>query len=256
MFERFTDRTRQVVVLAQSEARRLEHSQISTEHLLLGMLRERRNVAIKVLVSLGVPLEAVRVGVEERIGQGQTAPSGKLPFTPAAEQVLERSLEEADQLRQHYVGTEHLLLGLVGERTSIAAQVLAGLGADPVQVRVQLLALLAGGRQQPAARAQPDGQPGRADLREFAAQPVQVRQATATVVDAQAFDPEDVDTVAARDDRWVRLLFGPAERDPAGMDVQAVLAANQRRLQGEVERLRDLLGQHRIDPGRGTAPPP
>jgi len=254
MFERFTDRTRQVVVLAQAEARRLDHSQVSTEHLLLGLLRERRNVAVKVLVSLGVPLETVRADVEERIGHGQTEPGGKLPLAPAVEQVLERSLQEADQLRQHYVGTEHLLLGLVGERTSIAAQVLAGLGADPVRVRVQLLELLVGGHQQPAARAQPNGQPGRADRREPAVHPVQERHAT--VIDAQAFDPQDVDTAAVRDDRWVRLLFGPAERDPADMDMQAVLAANQRRLQGQIQRLQDLRSQHRIDPDNATAPPP
>ena len=166
MFERFTNRARQTVVHAQAEARRLNHSQVSTEHLLLGMLGERRNVAVKVLVSLGVPLEAVRDEVEERIGHGPAAPGGELAFTPAAQQVLARSLQEADRLRQQYVGGEHVLLSLVGEGTSVAAQVLAGLGVDYSRVLAQVLALWPGGREQPSARVPLDGQLVPAYLRE------------------------------------------------------------------------------------------
>jgi len=250
MFERFTAQARQVVVLADAEARRRYHSQVSTEHLLLGLLGEGGNVATKVLVSLGVPLEAVRVDVQERIGWGQTEPLGELLLTPAAKQVLEWSSQEAAQLQQQYVGPEHLLLSLVGERTSIAAQVLAGLGADPIGVRAQLLELLAGGRPEPAARARPNGQPVPADRRELAEQPVQGWLAPSAVVDAAG-----VDTAAALVDRGVQFPVGPAERDPAGVDVQAVLAQNQW-LRGEVERLRDLLGQYGIDPDSGTAQAP
>jgi len=258
MFERFTDRARQVTVLAQAEARRLNHSQIGTEHLLLGLLRERKNVATKVLVSLGVSLEAVRVGVEERSGQGQTAPSGETPFTPAATQALELSLEEANQLQQQYVGTEHLLLGLTREPTSVAAQVLAGLGADHARVRAQVLTVWSGGSQRPAAWGQPNPPPGAEDLRELTDKILyeledkiaHVRQATAAAVDA-----EDVDTVAALHDPQLPLPPGPAERDRAGGDVPAALEENQR-LQGEVERPRGLFGQHGIDPDAGTAQPP
>src|SRR6266542_675372 len=128
MFERFTDQARRVVVLAMEEARRLNHSQIGTEHLLLGLLREPASVATEVLVSVGVSVEEVRVGVEESIGRGQTAPpDGHMPFTPGAKKALELSLREAKQLRHHDVGTEHLLLGLLRVGKGVAAQVLVRL---------------------------------------------------------------------------------------------------------------------------------
>ena len=124
MFERFTDRARRVVVLAQEEARMLSHNYIGTEHILLGLIHEGEGVAAKALESLGISLEAVRAQVEEIIGQGQQAPSGHIPFTPRAKKVLELSLREALQLGHNYIGTEHILLGLIREGEGVAAQVL------------------------------------------------------------------------------------------------------------------------------------
>src|SRR5574337_1024929 len=144
MFERFTDRARRVVVLAQEEARMLNHNYIGTEHILLGLIHEGEGVAAKSLESLGISLEAVRSQVEEIIGQGQQAPSGHIPFTPRAKKVLELSLREALQLGHNYIGTEHILLGLIREGEGVAAQVLVKLGADLNRVRQQVLQLLSG----------------------------------------------------------------------------------------------------------------
>ena len=142
MFERFTDRARRVAVLAQEEARMLHHDHIGTEHILLGLLREGEGVAATALESLGISLEAVRQQVEEIIGQGQQAPSGHIPFTPRAKKVLELSLREALQLGHNYIGTEHILLGLIAEREGVAAQVLSELGADLDGAREQVIRLL------------------------------------------------------------------------------------------------------------------
>ncbi len=144
MFERFTDRARRVVVLAQEEARMLNHNYIGTEHILLGLIHEGEGVAAKALESLGISLEAVRQQVEEIIGQGQQAPSGHIPFTPRAKKVLELSLREALQLGHNYIGTEHILLGLIREGEGVAAQVLVKLGADLGRVRQQVNSLLSG----------------------------------------------------------------------------------------------------------------
>jgi len=144
MFERFTDRARRVVVLAQEEARMLNHNYIGTEHILLGLIHEGEGVAAKALESLGISLEAVRQQVEEIIGQGQQAPSGHIPFTPRAKKVLELSLREALQLGHNYIGTEHILLGLIREGEGVAAQVLVKLGADLNRVRQQVIQLLSG----------------------------------------------------------------------------------------------------------------
>src|SRR5579863_8245457 len=144
MFERFTDRARRVVVLAQEEARMLNHNYIGTEHILLGLIHEGEGVAAKALESLGISLEAVRQQVEEIIGQGQQAPTGSPPFTPRAKKVLELSLREALQLGHKYIGTEHMLLGLVREGEGVAAQVLISLGADLAKVRQQVIQLLSG----------------------------------------------------------------------------------------------------------------
>jgi ATP-dependent Clp protease ATP-binding subunit ClpC len=144
MFERFTDRARRVVVLAQEEARMLNHNYIGTEHILLGLIHEGEGVAAKALESLGISLEAVRNQVEEIIGQGQQAPSGHIPFTPRAKKVLELSLREALQLGHNYIGTEHILLGLIREGEGVAAQVLVKLGADLNRVRQQVIQLLSG----------------------------------------------------------------------------------------------------------------
>ncbi|MET0627066.1 MAG: ATP-dependent Clp protease ATP-binding subunit [Acidimicrobiia bacterium] len=144
MFERFTDRARRVVVLAQEEARLLNHNYIGTEHILLGLIHEGEGVAAKALESLGISLEAVRAQVEEIIGHGGAAPSGHIPFTPRAKKVLELSLREALQLGHNYIGTEHILLGLIREGEGVAAQVLVKLGADLSRVRQQVIQLLSG----------------------------------------------------------------------------------------------------------------
>ncbi len=144
MFDRFTDRARRVIVLAQDEARMLNHNYIGTEHLLLGLIHEGEGVAAKALESLGMSLESVRQQVEEIIGQGQQAPTGHIPFTPRAKKVLELSMREALQLNHPYIGTEHILLGLIREGEGVAAQVLIKLGADLNRVRNQVLQLLSG----------------------------------------------------------------------------------------------------------------
>ena len=154
MFERFTDRARRVVVLAQEEARLLNHSYIGTEHILLGLIHEGEGVAAKALESLNISLEAVRAQVEEIIGQGGSSPSGHIPFTPRAKKVLELSLREALQLGHNYIGTEHILLGLIREGEGVAAQVLVKLGADLSRVRQQVIQLLSG-YQGPAGK--PEG---------------------------------------------------------------------------------------------------
>ncbi len=154
MFERFTDRARRVVVLAQEEARMLNHNYIGTEHILLGLIHEGEGVAAKALESLGISLEAVRSQVEEIIGQGQAAPTGHIPFTPRAKKVLELSLREALQLGHNYIGTEHILLGLIREGEGVAAQVLQKLGADLNRVRQQVIQLLQG------YAGKGEGQPG------------------------------------------------------------------------------------------------
>ena len=146
MFERFTDRARRVVVLAQEDARLLKHNYIGTEHILLGLIHEGDGVAAKALESLGISLEAVRAEVQEIIGTGESEPSGQIPFTPRAKKVLELSLREALQLGHNYIGTEHILLGLIREGEGVAAQVLAKLGADQSRVRREVLRLLSASR--------------------------------------------------------------------------------------------------------------
>jgi ATP-dependent Clp protease ATP-binding subunit ClpC len=162
MFERFTDRARRVVVLAQEEARMLNHNYIGTEHILLGLIHEGEGVAAKALESLNISLEAVRQQVEEIIGQGQAAPTGHIPFTPRAKKVLELSLREALQLGHNYIGTEHILLGLIREGEGVAAQVLQKLGADLNRVRqtvIQLLSGYTGGKGEQTAGGQGESGP-------------------------------------------------------------------------------------------------
>jgi len=142
MFERFTDRARNVVVLAQEEARLLRHNYIGTEHILLGLSRESDGLAAKALEALGIGLEAVREQVVEITGRGQKSPSGHIPFTPRAKKVLELSLREALQFGHNYIGTEHILLGLIREGEGVAAQVLVRLGGDLSAIRQQVIRLL------------------------------------------------------------------------------------------------------------------
>ncbi|MGO1511442.1 MAG: ATP-dependent Clp protease ATP-binding subunit [Actinomycetales bacterium] len=170
MFERFTDRARRVVVLAQEEARMLNHNYIGTEHILLGLIHEGEGVAAKALEALDISLEAVRAQVTEIIGEGQQAPQGHIPFTPRAKKVLELSLREALQLGHNYIGTEHILLGLIREGEGVAAQVLTKLGADLNRVRQQVIQLLSGyqGKEAVAAGGPAEGQPsGSAVLDQF-----------------------------------------------------------------------------------------
>jgi ATP-dependent Clp protease ATP-binding subunit ClpA len=258
MFERFTDRARRVVVLAQEEARLLNHDYVGTEHLLLGMIAEGQGVAAKALESLGIRLEAVRAQVEEVIGQGQQAPSGHIPFTPRAKKVLELSLREAQQLGHDYVGTEHLLLGLVREGEGVAAQVLVKLGADLPRVRRQVVQLLSGsaGGPEAAAGMRPVAMTVPEELREAGEQLAEVRRQKEAAIQAQDFD-----RAAALRDAEEELLAGLAEREregTAGVDLAAVIQDVQRlhgeveRLHGEVQGLRELLRQHGIEPDGGT----
>ena len=142
VFERFTDAARQVVVLAQDEARALRHNYIGTEHILLGLLREREGLAARVLESLGITLNAVRTQVERIIGRGDEATIGQIPFTPRARKVLELSLREMIARPTAFIGTEHILLGLASLVDGVAAQILGELGADRESIRAEVLRAL------------------------------------------------------------------------------------------------------------------
>jgi ATP-dependent Clp protease ATP-binding subunit ClpA len=155
VFERFTDRARRVVVLAQEEARMLNHNYIGTEHILLGLIHEGEGVAANALKAVGVTRHVVRAQVEEIIGKGQSEATGHIPFTPRAKKVLELSLREALQLRHNYIGTEHILLGVLREGEGVAAQVLQNLGADLNSVRLAVVDLLAGFSEDPPAEHRP-----------------------------------------------------------------------------------------------------
>ncbi len=159
MFERFTDRARRVVVLAQEEARLLNHNYIGTEHLLLGLLREEEGIAAKALQALDISLDVVRNNVEDIIGVGRSAPGSHIPFTPRAKKVLEMSLREALVLGHNHIGTEHLLLGLIREGEGVAAQVLVGLGAELQAVRKTVVELVAGSSEEIISDAPVPGGP-------------------------------------------------------------------------------------------------
>jgi hypothetical protein len=253
MFERFTDRSRRVVVLAQEEARRLDHNYIGTEHILLGLIRESDGVAAKALESLGISLDAVRQQVEEIIGRGQQTPSGHIPFTPRAKKVLELSLRESQQLGQGYIGTEHVLLGLIREGDGVAAQVLVRLGADRTRVRQQVIQLLAGGaagEPGPRAEARPEMAGQRAGIGPDTSDLDEQIQAARAEKEA-AIEAQDFERAAANRDQEKLLLAAKAarqEQQAAGRPAQPDLAEQSRQLAAEVERLRALLRQHGIDP--------
>lgn len=154
MFERFTERARRVVLLAQEEAKRLNHSAVGTEHILLGIIREGEGVASKTLESLNISPGRLRAEIESAIGRGDRAPYEEVAFTPRAKSVLELALDEARRLGHNYIGTEHLLLGLIREGEGVAARVLEGMGADLERVRAQVVYLLgedASGKELPFA---------------------------------------------------------------------------------------------------------
>jgi ATP-dependent Clp protease ATP-binding subunit ClpA len=149
VFERFTERARQVVVLAQDEARLLRHNYIGTEHILLGLLREEEGLAARVLESLDITVEEVRAQVARIVGQGDEVTSGQIPFTPRAKKVLELSLREALQLGHNYIGTEHVLLGVARENEGVAARILLDLGADAETIRNEIIRMLSGPGRRP-----------------------------------------------------------------------------------------------------------
>ncbi len=244
MFERFTDRARQVTVLAQEEARMHNHDNIGTEHILLALVQEGHGVAAQTLESLGITQEAVRQQVEEIIGPGQQAPrGGHIPFTPRAKKVLQLSLREAMQLGHAYIGTEHILLGLIREGEGVAAQVLVRLGADRDRVRQQVIHLLEGyqGEDEPGtARTAGRAGQGRRGDQEIA----QVRRDKESAIDA-----EDFENAAALRDREKQLLVEKASRQKEWTTAHTDLPS----LSDEVERLRDLLRQQGIDPQDGAA---
>jgi ATP-dependent Clp protease ATP-binding subunit ClpA len=254
VFERFTDRARRVIVLAQEEARLLNHNDIGTEHILLGLIHEGEGVAARALESLDISLEAVRTEVTEIIGQGQSPPTGHIPFTPRAKKVLELSLREALELGHDYIGTEHILLGLLREGEGVAAQVLVKLGASLDRVRQVVVQLLSGYTgevvaEQEEVRTVLVRMTVPAELREAEEQLAQVRQEKQA-----AIDRGDFEQAAGLRDKERRLLTHVAEQERAwttGVDLAAVIRENQH-LHREVERLRELLGRHGIEPDGGT----
>jgi hypothetical protein len=272
MFERFTDRARHVVVLAQEEARRLDHNWIGTEHLLLGLIHEGEGVAAKTLESLGIRLQAVRQQVEEIIGRGQQAPSAQIPFTPRAKKVLELSLRESQQLGHNYIGTEHILLGLIREGDGVAAQVLVDLGADLTRVRQQVIELLHGHPAEEPVSARSAAQELRllpavkARLEAVEQRLMAIEQRVGTGSDTSDLDEEiaqvcrekeaavdahDYAQAASLRNREKELLASKAARQEqwvAGHPALPDLAERCQQLADEIERLRAALRQHGIDP--------
>jgi len=276
MFERFTDRARQVVVLAQDEARMLNHNYIGTEHILLGLIHEGDGLAARTLESLGISLDAVRQQVEEIIGRGQHAPSGHIQFTPRAKKALELSLRESLQLGHNYIGTEHILLGLLREGDGVAAQVLVTLGADLNRVREQVIQLLygyqgqdpgsAGSRLAERARAGlPDDAIARfdaldrrltalerwvsmqPDLEDLDQEIAQVRREKAAAIERQDFENS-----ALLREKEKQLLAVRADREKEWAESAAgrrTVARELDRLNTELERLRATLREHGIEPG-------
>jgi ATP-dependent Clp protease ATP-binding subunit ClpA len=269
MFERFTDRARRVVVLAQEEARMLNHDYIGTEHILLGLVREDGGVAGRALESLGITEEAARQQIGEVTGRGQQdPPRGHIPFTPRAKKILQLSMREAIALGHAYIGTEHILLGLVREDDGAAVRVLNGLGADPARVRQQVIRLVS------ARRVQAEPGTGRAagrgkrkllselrghldsldwrlsvleqrvgtapDLAQLDQEIAQVRSDKESAIDVQDFEH-----AAVLRDREQQLLGDKAARQQEWAALPS--------LSDEVERLRDLLRRSGIDPQDGVA---
>ncbi len=268
MFERFTDRARRVVVLAQEEARMFNHNYIGTEHLLLGLIREGDGVAAKALESLGISLDVVRQQVEEIIGQGQQAPSGHIPFTKRAKKALEMSLRESVQLGHNYIGTEHILLGLLREGDGVAAQVLVKLGADLNRVRQQVIELLHGSGKR-VSPPLPDDALARIDTLDHRLAAIErwagmrpdldeLDQEIALVCREKeaAIDRQDFEAAAATRDKEKQLLAARAAREKGWTQAAAgrpSLASELDRVNAELDRLRVILREHGIDPGNDDA---
>jgi ATP-dependent Clp protease ATP-binding subunit ClpC len=269
MFERFTDRSRRVVVLAQEEARTLNHDHVGTEHILLGLVREDGGVAALALASLGITPESARRQVEEIVGRGETSPGAKhLSFTPQGRKVLQLSLREAMALGHGYVGTEHILLGMVREGEGAAARVLDAMGIGPDEIRREVIELVSARElreESGAARTARRGKRKRsAELRDqldslsWRLSVLEQRVGTApdlAQLDREisrvrcdkeaAIDAQDFENAAVLRDREQRLVDGKAAR----LQEWAALPS----LSDEVERLRDLLRLHGIDPRDGVA---
>jgi hypothetical protein len=239
MLDRMTARAREVIIAAQDEARALHHNYIGTEHILLGLVKDGDGVAGRALDALGISLDAVRQQVLEIIGEGRQAPAGHIPFTPRGKKVLDLALREAMQLDHLYIGTEHILLGLVKEGDGVAFQILTRLGADHARVREQVLGLL-------ADIAQPRNESVPPAIRDYDVQIAQARQEKDAAIDAQDFD-----RAAALRASEKQLL---AERDrmiaarSAGADVVA-LGQEVDRLRHEIRRLQGMLRRHGVEPG-------
>jgi ATP-dependent Clp protease ATP-binding subunit ClpC len=279
VFERFTDRARRVVVLAQEEARMLNHNYLGTEHILLGLIGEGEGVAAKALESLGISLETVRQQVVKIIGRGQQAPPGHIPFTPRAKKVMGLASREALHLGHNYVGTEHILLGLIREGEGVAAQVLVKLGADLNRVRQQVIQLLHGYQgEQPADDGPRRGKRARArlmdealaqidaldrrlaaiehwvgmrpDLADVDQEIAQVRREKEAVIDAQDFE-----AAAALRGKEKDLLTARASREKqwAATADRPSLAAEFKQVNAELERMRAILRDRGLDTDNGAA---
>jgi hypothetical protein len=251
MFQRFTDRARRAVYLATEEARLLRHGHVGTEHLLLGLVYEGEGLAAKALESLGLSLEEVRRQVIEITGHGHDTYAGRIPFTPQAKEAMELSLREALALGHNYIGTEHLLLGLLREEHGIAARLLTGLGTDHDRVREQVAALL-NQREQANREAHLARQAVPVELADTAEQLDQVRAQKEA-----ALDTEDFEAAKALRDREKQLLADKQRlerqlRADAKADIQPIIAENQQ-LHRELDRLRGVLRDHGIEPDTGTA---
>jgi Clp amino terminal domain, pathogenicity island component len=287
MFELFTDRARRVVVLAQEEARMLAHDYIGTEHILLGLVHEGDGAAAKVLEGLGIELEAVRREVEEIIGRGKRAPSGHIAFTPRAKKILELSLRESKQLGHGYIGTEHILLGLVREGDGVAAQVLTKMGADLDRVRQQVAQVLQATvlpttaditvtGQQRARRLLTGGlRSSQLSPRSLSDRAAELEQRLAALESRVGVPPEEDitdpeleqvrrDKESAIDAQDFEAAAGLREREEellrAQLDRQAAAAAHRHSLTeqvgglaAEIERLKGLLREHGIQPDDGAA---
>jgi ATP-dependent Clp protease ATP-binding subunit ClpA/prophage maintenance system killer protein len=247
LFRRFTPEAREVVIGSQQEARRLRHNYIGTEHILLGLLRAGDGIAARALHTAGISREAARQQVLDIIGEGEQQPAGHIPFTPRAKKVLELALRESVSLGHMYIGSEHILLGLIREGSGLAAQILTSLGVSSSQLRDQVLELLSSER--PAA-AGPTVPPR---IREFDKKIGRARQEKDAAIDARDFDraamlrDQEKELVAERD-RQIELWS-------TGTDV-AALGREVELLRAEVERLLEMLLQHGIDPserGQQTA---
>ena len=276
MFERFTDRARRVIVLAQEEARMLNHNYIGTEHLLLGLVHEGHGVAARALESLGISLEAVRQQVEQIIGRGSQDPAGHIPFTPRAKKVIELAQRESDALGHGHIDTEHLLLGLVRDGRGVAAQVLAELGGDLNSVRQMVVLLLPRQAGTGAVSAPPRrGKRERNRLVDDALArvgPVDQRLAalerwTGLAPDVDdldqeiahirreketAIDSQDFETAAALRDKEREVIDRRISREKewaATVGDRPSLSAELGRVKAELERLRAVLRQHGIEPG-------